>query len=693
MKIVKLFTSLAAFALIAPAASAADQLSLTFNRTGSNAGSVSVIAAGVDGVQASLVSVSHSLKTTVNSAVLCPDVNGNASPNITFELTVSGLPAGFSYDNVGLDIHALNASGDYQNHNDGKPRQWNVNIQTGTSATTLADFASKGDIDIAAGVNPESNDRHQMWNFTAGSSVTGTDPLTIRITVTKGATNEGCFFGLSSVSLSTGESTEPEPVEPPVEPDPEKNIYTIKWKNNTSSYMAEMAGGGIEIVNYATTARIFWELVPTEKANCYYLRNCATGNYIGSCNYTPSSASRISMSATPVEYYMGTSASTSGDNKGCVWFSSTDCANYNKESSGARCLNKDGASSNIITWTTGVSNVGSYWTITPSANLYEPQPFIPAASIGNATAYYQILNLAGQALTHSLAWEGRSKDSSQKWYFVGVSNTAGGYQIVDASNNTPINGGTRYKLAEHDGSFTFTAADGDAVLTLGGESAFRFASVAADRTPTSLMLGLYSMPCGSLSNVWFTKVESGCFHYPMPTMSNGAINYPTASKPANKYTIVTLDELNYGSEVTVTLNMDPTDDMMAAVYFDWDCDGVFEEMQELTMARQMTFTVGRHDEKSSLPERTRMRLKVTTNGLLDADDEVVGHVMDFKVNCAASEAHLPTVGVNAANRGTATVDAANKQAIATPKGTSAFVCWKEGYTFISTQSTMAVEES
>ncbi len=64
--------------------------------------------------------------------------------------------------------------------------------------------------------------------------------------------------------------------------------------------------------------------------------------------------------------------------------SSTDCSGYDSETSGARCLNKDGASTSIITWTTGVSNVGSYWTLTESEDLYETRPFNPAEGCGKS---------------------------------------------------------------------------------------------------------------------------------------------------------------------------------------------------------------------------------------------------------------------------------------------------------------------
>ena len=131
-----------------------DAIALTFNRSGGDAGSVTVTAADAStgttlkDVTASLVTSTHNFKTAgaaVTPAILCPDVNGNTSPTIELTLSIAGLPATFSLSAVQLDIHALNGSGAYQSNSDNKTRQWNV-------ATTVAGqpFAALDNIDIAA---------------------------------------------------------------------------------------------------------------------------------------------------------------------------------------------------------------------------------------------------------------------------------------------------------------------------------------------------------------------------------------------------------------------------------------------------------------------------------------------------------------------------------------------------------------
>lgn len=681
---------MAAAAIAVPSAYADDALVLTFNRTGADASTVSVTTSGVSGVQASLLSVSHSMKTGVAASVLCPDVNGNTSPTITYVMQVTGLPGTFTYNTVGLDIHAMNASGAYQQANDNKSRQWNVTVENGAAQTSLTPFATRSDFDIAANVNTGSDDRHQVWDFTSAQAVAATNPLVLKLTVTAGSANEGCFFGLSSVSLSMGEGevTPPEPPVTPVEPGDGK-CYVIKWKNNTSSYMAEMGDGGIEIVNYSVSSKIFWELVPTDNEDCYYVRNMASGNYIGSCNMTPSSASKVKMSATPVEYYIHRSAATSGENSGCSWMSSTDCAGYNTESSGARCLNKDGASSSIITWTTGTGNVGSYWTLTESENLYELRPFTPTAAIGSAKSFYQILSPENLALTHSLDWSTPAHSAEYRWYFVGESNVSGGYQIVDGVNHTALNSGAKYTVGQAaSGNYTFTNSATKEQLSISGVNEFAFGQM---RTPTSLRLQLYSIPCGATSSVWATQVESGSFHYPLATRSGNQITYPAGAK--SKYEVVSRDaiELVEGcADVTITLNAAPAENVSAALYFDWDCDGIFEEMQTLTPAQQMKARI----EGKIAGERTRMRLRLTTNGQMGADAEVAGQVIDFLlVEVPVGEEQFPILTVNDKHRGFADIYPDRMQAVATPGGTAAFVCWKEGHALISTAPEMDVERT
>ncbi|MDE5901019.1 MAG: discoidin domain-containing protein, partial [Muribaculaceae bacterium] len=225
----------------------AQELTLSFNRTGTDASSVTVSASGIDGVTATLNSVSHALKGSagaVTSAILCPNVNANTSPTITFDLTVSGLPGNYSFTNIGYDIHALNGANNYQEHGDNQVRQWNVSTKVNDQ-----DFYTLSDIDIAAGVNP-GGDRHKVWEAVVESAVKVSSTMNLTITVTKGTTNGGCFFGLSSITFSNPNGqVEPDPVVP-VDPSTLVEFVNpvgtdLEWTVGTCCYEKVGEGNGV----------------------------------------------------------------------------------------------------------------------------------------------------------------------------------------------------------------------------------------------------------------------------------------------------------------------------------------------------------------------------------------------------------------------------------------------------------------
>lgn len=687
MKIAPILTScLLTAALGGLSAYASEPVTLSFERTGTDAESITVNVAGVEGATATVTTLSHSVKNLSNASIVCPDVNGNTSPEILLGITLTGLPSDFSFNTTGLHIHALNASGGYQQNNDNKSRRFNVAVGVNDNEFTYYD-----NIDIAAGV-PDS---HKVWEETAESAVTATSPLELTIAVTAGSANVGCFFGLESITLSSTEASvtpepDPDPVVPPVDPTGSK-FYTIKWKNNTSSYMTELADGGIAIGEYATSNKVFWEFIPTDNENCFYIRNTASGNYIGSCNMTPSSASKVTTSKTPVEYYVHLSAATSGDNFGCYWLSSTDCANYNSETSSARCLNKDGASANVITWTAAVANVGSYWTLTETENLYEIKPFVASPEIGQAATYYNIINPDGLAYTHEGNWESLDPTANgQKWYFVGTSNSAGGYQIVAYGSNSAINDGASYKVTGTDGVAPYHFIDANnEMLKLADVSDFTFVTA---RSSFALDNQIYKMPCGSTGTVYIRKVTIGSdYHYPMGSKSGSKITYSSASLPSNKYVMLTRDAatVSIGSEAELNVNLNRLPgDYKVYAYFDWNRDGYFETTQEITSDSKELQAKIEVPADAALG-KTRLRIRVTDNGLAGCDDDTHGEVLDLMLNVINEGADLidPVVKVNDANRGTATW--AEGTASATPKGNSTFLYWTEGYRMLSLDSDFA----
>lgn len=457
-------------------------------------------------------------------------------------------------------------------------------------------------------------------------------------------------------------------------------IYTIKWKNNTESYMTEAADGGIVIGNYNPSNKVFWEFVPTDREHCFYIRNVATGRYIGSSNMTPSSDSKVRMSDTPVEYYVHISSATAGDIAGCYWMASTDCPVYDKESADTRALNKDGASSSIIAWKAATTNTGSFWKLVKTENAYEVKPF-------TTNVPYHMLNTDCKAYNNDGTWVAFSPTSKeQQWRFLGESNADGGYQIVNEASGAALNGGAKYKVSDNYGSapYRFEGSGlGDITFT-------------AARSRFALDNHIYTMPCGTVGKVYIRKATIGeDFHYPMATKGSSKITYSTASLPADKYVMLTRDAaiVTPGAEVPVTISTNRIDETYSVfMYADWDCDGYFETALQSLPADTKEFETRFSVPADAKPGKTRLRIRITDNGLAGADDAVNGEVLDLMLNVVnPSEAIAPEVTVNAPDRGSA--EWADGIAKAVAKGNASFICWKEGYRIVSLDAEYAVAAS
>lgn len=190
----------------------------------------------------------------LNSSILCPNQNGSNYGSATgaeyaLTFTYTNLPASFtSFNNIGLDIHALNGAGDYQYNDDynatmddgvtKKSRQWNIVISVGTEEGNLTEYGSYENIDIAANVGTNGN-VHKVWNFANGTPVSITDgKLIVKLEISTGETNVGCFFGLSNIILSAeGDTWYIEEM-----PDEDKTKIYHKTKTNSVGLSSLMLG-------------------------------------------------------------------------------------------------------------------------------------------------------------------------------------------------------------------------------------------------------------------------------------------------------------------------------------------------------------------------------------------------------------------------------------------------------------------
>lgn len=688
---------------------AASGITVAFNRNGTTAeGVVTTITdhngVAIEGASASITS-SHSLKGTagaVTSAIVCPNVNANTNPQITLAFTINGLPAGFSFDKIGLDIHALNGASNYQENSDNVTRQWNVHAKQGATADALSSYGSLNDIDIAAGIGT-SGAVHKIWEI-SGGTVNCDGSVVIELTVTKGTTNLGCFFGLSQIQLISS-STEPEPEPEPEPDDSNAKIYNIVWKNTGVNYITEGNDGYMSVAAYDVTKYQFWKFIPTGNENCYYIQNTATGNYIGSCNLTPSSASRVTTQSTPVEYYVAPTAATSGEIAGCHYFSSTDCSGYNSENSGPRALNKDGASNYVITWQAGTSRVGSYWKLIETTDLYEVRPYDASSSIGSISTSYNIESLSGLNITlgeNSVTLsQSDAFDTAQEWYFVG-SNNANGWQIASVLRPATVIGtdetaqedaNAKWKVhasTQTPGYYYFTKHDDDnVVLTIGGQTLFKFKKL---RSQYSRKMQIYNNPCGVTGSTYIAEAT---------IEGDGIIEtfrYSANAKPGRWHVVYAHDKAVVAKEkpfdLAITLSGNAAADMTAKVFFDWDCNGVFETEEALAINGN-SCTASIVAPEWAIDKQSRMRIRLNSNGLDLAEDDVEGFVYDFMIQAGeAQEKCTVTVSGNSWERGTVILSkeadsydyGTQLTATATAIGNGTFICWREGSIVVSTDA-------
>ena len=497
--------------------------------------------------------------------------------------------------------------------------------------------------------------------------------------------------------------------------------YTLHMATSSGSCIREEIGGVLTVGNYDTTTRCFWEFVPSGQPNRFYIRNLTTGNYIQTTNKAPNSNSKVITGAKPVEFYVGKNNVASSPVKGYWWMSSTDNATFDKVSSTTRGLNKDGSSSNVIVFNCGPGNKNSFWNIVATNYDYEVKPFTPNKAIGEATYQYKLHNTKGQCLQATpegeIKWQEASDVRSQSWYFVGQSASSGGYAILSSLDDRGIAAKNKLTAKSEDMiHYVAVEADGDNAgyyllrpynsrtekrdaLTIDGDSLFSFSSLKSDFAQS---LKLYDLPCGVLGEIYVTKLEisgSGIIKplaYPLGIVNHEgtAINRQTA-KPTSWYTLFTKDQATVarGRDLTIklTCNILPPEEYAAFAYFDWNADGEFESTVPLELKQNCLIATSEIPTDAKLG-KSRMRIRITDNGLEGATDDVEGQIIDYIINTEEVPDSLTVEATTASpERGKVSISPADGHYLqgstvtvkATPIGNSKFAYWKRGNDVIS----------
>ena len=498
----------------------------------------------------------------------------------------------------------------------------------------------------------------------------------------------------------------------------EDKYYAINRMNMDGAFMMENNAGELYTTTFNNTARVFWKLIPTGKANCYYVQNATTGRYVQSTKQNLSA--QIPMGSNPVEIQIGKDGTSGASTNGAsfYYFCSTDQTNI---PGGALGLNLNGskAGANVVAWSAASGNQNSYWTVSETEYTYEPQilPLVESLDDAATAAKYALAVKDGKWLTAengSVSLAEKGTDNKFAWFFVGTSNKKEGIYLVNMADPTKVltlnddgsygfaepEQGTRWFVAEKvaaDGSTTLTFVpytqkdDAEpAYLTVGGVSEFVLANY---RSGYSLATQIYFLPCGVLDEGYIATLDL------TGEQVQKELNYQ-AAKPNDYYTLYTVEKatVTRGEPFNLAAKLEGiVEGITAYVYFDWNRDGLFETV--------LSYDTDEIADEIEVPEdavvgKSRMRVRITNNALADAEDDAVGSIYDFIVYVAEPQAkRLITARPNGTDRGKTAILVGGEQferyeanygetvtAVATPADELQFICWKDNRTVVSSDA-------
>jgi hypothetical protein len=495
-------------------------------------------------------------------------------------------------------------------------------------------------------------------------------------------------------------------------------VYTINRMKNASAFMYDN-GATISTSAFDNSKACFWRFIPQTNANCFYIQNVVTGHYIQSTNIGLSAL--VPMGTSPVEFQIATDQTSGAATNGFYYMASTDQGTISNATDGTLGLNF--GASGVCAYYIKTGRGNSYWEIKETTGTYDIHPFESVDSLTDTPSYiYLLYTTSLKALCSkdgAAALEDRTASKNEQWYFVGTGNNATGYLI--ASN---LQKG--YTLNLTDGKVTFSKTDtptrwfvkqiengaqtlysfvpyaekdsaNATALTVDGASQFVIALCPSD---FSKAVGVYNLPCGVQGNIYLTKASV------QGQNVLKELSYSATAKPASYYTIYTADKatVEQGKTFDLSLTASATaTSLNTYVYFDWNGDGVFEKDYTFSNVAKTAVSQSVEVPADAAIGKTRMRVRLTTNGLADAEDEVEGNTYDFIVNVAqATDLRTVSATPNDSLRGTVTLSDGGGNAVsgntascaygdkftasATAKGNALFVCWKDGNEILSTSA-------
>lgn len=191
-------------------------LTLTFGRSGTGSTIANVTFASeadwadLNGTSATMadpgiaLNIRNTLSSTgTNKDALCLNRNTNDANPLSFAFTISNVCGYYKYKVTGVSfrVAAVTSGGQMQNSStqtDNNKRLVNVSAYVGSTlfgSITEMDMTKQGDLTFEKEI-PQAD------SYTAGYAALDGDALEIKLQVSKGSDNQGCFFALKKVVVS-----------------------------------------------------------------------------------------------------------------------------------------------------------------------------------------------------------------------------------------------------------------------------------------------------------------------------------------------------------------------------------------------------------------------------------------------------------------------------------------------------------
>ena len=351
-------------------AMAQSAVEFTFTRNGENA---AVTVNGAENVTATIEATSPnpgaSTKTGVwnsggdmgkeeNANVLCTSTNTNAataSAPITYTLTIEGLNG--TVNSVSFTHVPVNSAGNKQpkfNEN----RHCNFIV-----AANNEEIGTLTDGNIVIQQNDPNNDKTFTFNEFEAFEADGT--LTIKLTLYKGTSNNGCFYGLTKITL-----TQPEEVVEQEVPfltqvtasdlmaKTEATNIAIKNLSYTNNrwFVGNTGAAPYSAEDFTNDAIFVWEPVNAGQAGSYYLRKL-DGTYMQATS--PKDFGTAENAAVFTAVAPGTNGTFNGDGDSNLYITGSTDANLVRFVKGNNWINVQNGANGAPVYNTGTGG----WTI------------------------------------------------------------------------------------------------------------------------------------------------------------------------------------------------------------------------------------------------------------------------------------------------------------------------------------------